>query len=386
MKRLYFFILLIFLFSQIARPQLAPGKWAYHLSMNNTSQVVEAGQKIYFLSEGGIYYFNKNDNSIETLTELNDLSESDFQGIYYNDSTRSVIVTYKNSSIDVIREDMGVFPILDIKRKNISGDKLIYNMAQNGKYCYMACGFGIVVLDLEKLEIKDSYIIGNGGNSLPVYDVDFIDGFIFAGTKEGMKYASLNAANLLDYSNWKDVENVFLHNYNYDLLETGWNRLWAVHKSNDWWGDRTVSRHGILDGKEIWYPAFDEYVVIRDFKFTHGNLIYCVDKPTVITENGNDMIINHPSVEIYSEQKERIMKIESYPFAISGVDIKPLSAIIDKQGIVWIADENYGGIRYENGNFTQLTPQGPFIFPITSYGQHRELMVLPGGNYNFLLM
>jgi hypothetical protein len=50
MKKLYLFILLIFLFSQTARPQLAPGQWAYHLSMNNTSKVVEAGHKIYFIS------------------------------------------------------------------------------------------------------------------------------------------------------------------------------------------------------------------------------------------------------------------------------------------------------------------------------------------------
>jgi hypothetical protein len=368
MKKLYLFILLIFLFSQTARPQLAPGQWAYHLSMNNTSKVVEAGQKIYFLSEAGIYYFNKNDNSLETMTKLDGLSESDFNGIYYNESTKSIVVTYKNSCIDVIREDGKIYPIVDIKRKIISGDKLIYNAENRDKFCYLSCGFGIVVLDLEKLEIKDSYIIGSAGNYLPVYDVAFIDDFIFAGTKEGIKYAPLDAANLLDYSNWNDVENAFLQNYNYDLLETGWNRIWAIHKSNDWWGDRTVSRHGILNGEEIWYPEFEEYVVIRDFKIIRGNMIYCVDKPTVINVDGKDKVVNHPSIEIYNEQKQKAFSINTYPFAHDGVDIKPLSAIIDLQGVVWIADENYGGIRYENGNFTRLTPEGPYnnnVFSLT---------------------
>jgi hypothetical protein len=368
MKRFYFLIFLFLLISQVGKSQMAPGKWAYHLSMNNTRQVVEAGQKIYFLSEGGIYSFNKKDNSLLTKSKLDSLSESDFQGIYYNESTKSVVITYKNSSIDVIRPDGSIYPIVDIKRKNISGDKLIYNVVNRDSICYLACGFGIVVLDLKKLEIKDSYIIGDGGNPLPVYDVEFVDGFIFAGTRDGIKYAPLDSPNLLDYSNWKDVENVFLHDYSYDLLETGWNRIWAIHKSNDWWGDRTVSRHGILNGEEIWYPEFDEYVVIRDFKFTHGYLVYCVDKPTVVSEDGNNKVINHPSIEIYNEQKEKIITINSYPFVSEGLEMKPLSAIVDVQGVVWIADENYGGIRYENGNFTRLTPEGPFnnnIFSLT---------------------
>jgi hypothetical protein len=384
MKRLYLFIMLIFLFCQTVWPQLAPGQWAYHLSMNNTSHVIEAGQKIYFLSEAGIYYFNKSDNSLETMTKLDGLSESDFNGIYYNEWTKSIVVTYKNSCIDVIREDGNIYPIVDIKRKNISGDKLIYNAENRDKFCYLSCGFGIVVFDLEKLEIKDSYIIGSAGNYLPVYDVAFIDGFIFAGTKEGIKYAPLEGANLLDFSSWKNADNIFLNNYNYDLLETGWNRLWAVHKSDEWWGDRTFSRHGNLNGDEIWYPEFDEYVLIRDFKFIRGNLIYCVDKPTVINEGGKEKVINHPSIEIYNEQKQKILKIDNYTnISRDGVDIKPLSTIIDEQGVVWIADENYGGIRYENGNFTRLTPQGPFnnyVFSLT-YSDNQLWSTSGGRNY-----
>jgi len=363
MKRFYLFALLSILSFQYAWSQMAPGDWNYHLSMINTSKVVEAGQKIYFLSEGGIYSFNKKDNSIETINKINGLSGSDFMGISYNESAKCLIVTYKNSCIDIIREDGSVYPILDIKRKTISGDKQIYSAVSRDNFCYLACGFGIVVLDLTKLEIKDSYIIGDEGNFLTVYDVAIIDDLLFAGTKEGIKYAPLNATNLLDFSNWEKVENTFIGNYNYNILETGWDRLWAIHKSDDWHGDKTVSRHAAT----VWYPEFPDYGVIRDVKFINEYMIFCLEN----------------SVEIYNDKKEKFMPIDTYPFAREGVDLKPLSAIIDQQGVVWIADQNYGGIRYENGNFTQLTPEGPFnnsIFSLTFADDH--LWAASGGYDN----
>jgi hypothetical protein len=364
MKHFYFIIIHLFLFVP-AWTQIAPGQWDLHLSMIDTKSVIDAGERIYFLSDRGIFYYNKTDNSIETLNKLDKLSGSDFMGLSYNETTRSVVVTYRNSCIDIIREDGHIYPILDIKRKNISGDKLIYNAVNYGKYCYLACGFGVVVADIEKLEIKDSYIIGPGGNSMPVYDIDFIDGYIFAGTKEGIKQAPLEGVNLLDFSNWTSVENSYLPNYEYTQLETGWNRLWIIHQSTGgWYSDRTFSRHAA----DIWYPEFPEYMVIRDFRFIGGNLVYCVAKPEVITQNGTDLLISNASVEIYNQQRERIINIDSYPFAQKGVEISPMSALIDNHGVVWIADKNYGGIRYENGNYTQLTPQGPFnnyVFSLT---------------------
>jgi hypothetical protein len=348
MKRLYLFSLL-FLFSlHSVWSQMKPGDWAYHLSLNNTSKVVEADQKIYFLSEGGIYYFNKKDNSIGTLNKIDDLSGSDFLGISYNESTKCLIVTYKNSCIDIIRPDGSIYPILDIKRKTILGDKQIYNAVNRGNLCYLACGFGIVVVDLEKLEIKDSYIIGNEGNNTPVYDVEFTDDSIFACTKDGIKCAPLNGKNLLDYSSWKSDENSLIGSYEYyNLLEKGWNRLWTISREN-WWTCITFSR------KEpgVWNREFDDYFVVRDFKIEYDILVLCAEK----------------SVELFNEQLEKTVKIESYSFTPKGTEINPLSAIIDEQGVVWIADQKFGGIRYENGISTQLTPEGPFsnqVFSLT---------------------
>jgi len=336
-KKIYL-ALFLFTCSFQLMAQLAPGEWAYHLSMTNSTKVAEAGQRIYFLCDGGIFYFNKTDNSVEPFNK--NLSGSDFYGIAYNESTKSLIISYKSSAVDVIHEDEIVHPILDIKRKNISGDKLIYNVTNRDKLCYLSCGFGIVVLDVEKLEIKDSYIIGQEGNYLPVYDVDFIDDQIFAGTKEGLKYAPLSSSNLLDYSNWKDVENIALQKYNYNILEIGWNRLWTVHFSEEWHGDVTISRHA----PDIWYQGNPEINVIKDIKFNDEMLVYCSENKVVV----------------FNQDKGKILEIDQYTsISNNDIPIEPASAIIDDDQNIWIADKNYGAIRYSNGTFTQLSPDGP---------------------------
>ena len=99
MKRFYLVIFLIFFaligFSQTQR------NWNFHLSNVRTFDVVRGNKRVYFISEGGIYYFNQVDNSINTLTKIDGLSGSDFSGMDYSFATDQLVVYYKNSMIDV---------------------------------------------------------------------------------------------------------------------------------------------------------------------------------------------------------------------------------------------------------------------------------------------
>jgi hypothetical protein len=81
MKSLYLIICFLLIFSTVWSQSTAQFEWNYHLSNIHTFDVVQGNNKIYFLSDGGIYYFNESDNSIETLTKIDGLSGSDFQGI-----------------------------------------------------------------------------------------------------------------------------------------------------------------------------------------------------------------------------------------------------------------------------------------------------------------
>lgn len=66
----------------------------------------------------------------------------------------------------------------------------------------MACGFGIVVIDMDKMEVKDTYYIGPNGGYINVYDITMDGTFIYAATSGGIYKASLSSANLSNFINW----------------------------------------------------------------------------------------------------------------------------------------------------------------------------------------
>ena len=47
--------------------------------------------------------------------------------------------------------------ISSILNSSIIGDKTVYNLYSHSKYVYVCLGFGIVVVDIEKEEIKENF-------------------------------------------------------------------------------------------------------------------------------------------------------------------------------------------------------------------------------------
>lgn len=370
MKRIYL-IAIILLFST----QLWASRWDYRLSKLHTYEVVRGNKKIYFLSEGGIFYFNKLDNSVVTLTKIDDLSGSDFSGMEYSYATNNLIVFYKNSMVDIVSEDDVVTPIPAIKSKNISGNKLIYNATCVGDLCYLSCGFGIVVLDIVNQQIKDTFIIGDNGGYEVVYDVAVDDQNIYAGTPNGIKYAPLDAPNLLDFSYWTREDNKFVQDGNYDFLEYGVGRVWAVHKSKEWHGDRIVSRHN----KDTWYSEYTELEVVRSMNIQGDMITFC----------GRDAEDKN-FVRVYQQNVGLVANIDRYsfsdpsvtPYGTDTIGIDPLGALVDETGIIWIADNNYGAVRLKDGVFDVINPGGPVDNSAFSLTFSNNKLWVAGGGVN----
>ncbi|HRB38293.1 MAG TPA: hypothetical protein PK134_05275, partial [Bacteroidia bacterium] len=59
-------------------------------------------------------------------------------------------------------------------------------VAFNGKFAYLATGFGVLALDLIKAEIKETYVIGTTGSEVPVYSVTTDGTYIYAAIAGGI--------------------------------------------------------------------------------------------------------------------------------------------------------------------------------------------------------
>ena len=214
------FLLFIFIstFSN-TNAQIAIDQWRDHLPYSECISVADAGNLIYCATPYSLFYFNKTDNSVNRLSKVNGLSDVEVSQIRFHDGLNTLVVAYENTNIDLIKGD-DVINISDIKRKSIIGKKTINSIFFKENKAYLSCGFGIVVLDLEREEIFDTYYIGDNGTYVNVQDLTCNDTAFFAATEEGIYVASVNSPNLADFSYWHKQTSSPHYNSNFNLIES----------------------------------------------------------------------------------------------------------------------------------------------------------------------
>lgn len=194
-KRLFLLPLLL-LFSIFTRA--SEDNWTLYPSYQNSTYCQVAGKKVYILASGALYSFNTADNELYTYDKLNSLSDIDITHIAYSDFIKGLVIIYKNANIDILYDDGTVYNITDFKNSNII-NKTINSIYINNNIAYLSTGFGTVVLDMEMLEIKNSYITGR--NTLSTF---LSKGILYTGTDEGI-FRCDTTKNMLDRNNWEKV-------------------------------------------------------------------------------------------------------------------------------------------------------------------------------------
>ena len=352
-------LLITFLLLFQLQAQRRQNTWQDYLSFSNAKKVAVAGSKIYCATQGGLFYLDREDNSIQKFTGVNGLTDFGIQTIAWNEALQVLVVAYNNSNIDLVSES-GVFNLSDIKRKQITGDKNIYNISFSGKEAFLSCGFGIVALNLEKNEVKGTYFIGDNGTSIRVSDVAVWNSTIYAATDEGILRAQKENQNLLDYRNWIRVENIPHSNERFTELAVFEGSLLANYVPGNNGKNEIYRSNG-----QNWERILNAIYTLREIQATDNYLI--------ITSN-ND-------VHFIDNQYNVIGRINSYQLEGNEIStIKARSASVSEDGSIWIADFENGLIRVSGENFESIFPNGPMDNRIFSlYTNNGDLWVTPGG-------
>jgi hypothetical protein len=203
MKRIFSLIgVFSYLFSTA---QVGPYSWQDHLSLNSCNSVCRFNSKIYGSNYNGIVKVDEEEGSTERLNKINGLNDVGVRLLRVNPFNNKLLVIYDNSNIDIIDQNDQILNYPDIKLKTISGKKGINEVFFKGKFAYLATGLGIILFDTELREIKDTYIIGPGGNQLEVFQVALNDSLIFAATANGLYRSNYKTKVLNNFNNWKLV-------------------------------------------------------------------------------------------------------------------------------------------------------------------------------------
>ena len=129
-------------------------QWRSHAAFTQINEVVVMGDKAYGLSSNSLFSVNKQDGEIEYYTKLNGLSSSVIDHIAYNEELDRMLITYRNGQIDIMPSDENVHNISDLFLKQISASKQVNDICMYQDKAILAMSFGLLVVDMKKVEIR----------------------------------------------------------------------------------------------------------------------------------------------------------------------------------------------------------------------------------------
>jgi len=356
------FLIVLFcipLFRSNAQP--AVGEWTDYQSYAHAINVVDTGDKIYCVTEGGLFSYNKTDNSIQKMSGINGLSDVGIQRLAYSKENGTLLIAYQNANIDLLIGN-DIFNLSDIKRKQISADKAINNIMFSGKLAYLSCGFGIVVVNLERKEIKDTYFIGKDGGYLNVMDLASDGNFIYAATFNGIYKASSSEPNLQNYSNWQKQTNIPNDDKKFSQIEYFKGKIIANYTPDKFAEDEIYALNG-----NVWNPFLPDVHFVSE--------MLAIDNYLVIS--------SREEVFVYNDKFEKVNYIYKYVFPeFEAKPIQTMCAVLDAQNIIWIADKRYGLVKLGT-KAERIVPEGPSdntVFSLTMNDQ--DLWIAAGGRSN----
>lgn len=139
--------------------QHAPGSWrVLPMSAMDFEVVKETPDKVYYVTGGALYAYDKENNETEYYTPGSKLSDSGVAMLKYNKDEKYLMCVYDNCNIDLIYDSGKVVNLPEIKDANLTSAKAVNHIYFGKGRIYVATSFGIVVFDDQKHHVVESGI------------------------------------------------------------------------------------------------------------------------------------------------------------------------------------------------------------------------------------
>jgi streptogramin lyase len=349
-------ILYLLISVSVAAQTISIGEWRDELPYREATFLGVSDDMVYTVTPYSLFTLRKSDNTMNRYSKINGLNDFRISNIEYSAEANVFFIAYSNANIDLIK-DGEIINISDIKRKQILGKKTINKIHFEGNIAYLSCGFGIVLVDVNKEEIKDTWYIGENGASIEVFDIALTDQHIYAATERGLRRAELNSPNLADFQNWSIVADIPNSSGSFTQVE---------------------SHNGIILAG--YHPTSNQDIVYYQNGDSWSTLALSENSKVVNMCSGeNKFYIMKPySMDLFMDDLSFDIKVYEYNF---DKHMAPSDVAEDADGVFWVADKNHGLLRtYNFYQFEQFQLNGPRtanVFDMDIIGG--RVVVAPGG-------
>ena len=323
------------------------GSWQVYPAYTTATYNIPTGHRIYSLMEGKLMAYDTDDGTITTFDWIQQLNDVTISFIHYSAEAKRLIIIYDNGNIDLLstEDDFDVINLAQLKN-SLMQNKTVNNVQVFGHFAYVCTDFGIVIIDMAKGIIQDTYQLNLAVKSCAVNDKA-----IYAGTSTGL-WIGQRSDNLKDKSNWKQ----FNTNYHAQHMEYFDGCVWA---QVDGW--LFVSNPEITSFKAV-FPKLDAH-------------------PKFMTYSDGAIILGTATKLYIISGQDQIQSYEgNYTW----------NCLTKKGNTYWASDGSNGLQAYQidqQGTCTLVTSQIHPNSPLHDYSLHLnivgERLLVAGGNWNY---
>ena len=320
-------------------------QWRAHNAFTYVKHTACMGDKVYGLSANALFSVDKLTGLVKNYTKADGLSAAGISHIAYNSQLNRLLITYDNGQIDIMTEEEEIYNISDLYLKQMNTSKAVNDVCIYQDKAYLAMTFGIIVINMRKAEIEDTYYIGYESSEVNVQYICVVNNQVYA-ISTGVLYHAYLKDNLVDYAYWQTI---------------------ALPTSRTINGMRTLDRklYVLLD-KQLYMLNEEEWKQI-DIRKLSGMYKY-----------GEELFV-FPNTLMGVGKLNKNGPVEW--IAQDGT----YHCVAGDGAYYWLGSEDEGLVRYTKSNKEKSSfyPEGPannFAYKIRIYGD--KLYMLPGGRWS----
>ena len=325
------------------------GSWESYLPYNSALGVATDGNTLFTANQQSFFTYESSSGQLDPFSKVEGMSDIGMQAVGYDAATNTAILVYANSNIDLYKDNT-FYNIPDIKIKAIAGDKTVFNVYTLNGMAYLSTSLGVVVIDLSKKSIKETYQFVSNSQTVPVKGFTDDGHYFYAVTTQGVYRVDHNNPQIQNYQVWDIVDPTTI--YNNIVYVNGQIFLSSLH---------TVVK---LTGTTV-TPFYSSFSSINHIDAGFTDLLISEYHDSVFTG----------VVQIMRTDSSRI---DSFNFVG-----KPHQAVQLADSSIWLADEFGGLMKRDNVNkaayYTPAGPTDPIAFNM--YVKDGNLWIVHGG-YN----
>lgn len=352
-----------FVANDLVQAQNIPlGTWRTHASYQSVKSVAIGGNRVYAASENGFFYLDKSDQTLNILSKVSGLSDTEISQLAYHPTLQTLVIAYQNGNLDLLKTSEIVNLPLIKNNQSINTTKQINHILINGNDALLSMDFGVVVLDVSRNEVKATFQnLGINGRSIAVRGATISQDSIYIATENGVYFAPFNDnVNLQDFNNWnRFAPTSGIDTLGFNHITTFQNKVYVARGNNELYE---------YAHNQSQSPSWSQ-----------------VSLPTPTSPNtGNIKHLNTSTTQLAISIDDRVYLLNTQNQIQTLTNARlatPQASMFDDDGVLWIGDGINGLVRNLSGTFQSFFPNGPARVQSQFLGNFNNSIVVLGGGY-----